>query len=188
MLFARTGDQFEDWPLRTTLWNLLRKFWKSLCILFEIPSVSSLYSNPSCQTLKKAFEITKKLALTSSEETWSKSTYKYYGQLTAIDFRVIWSKTRLPPFLWIRTMFVYFHRFGNVPYWIQFLNISDKGFVNSTPPHHNLIEVSSWSWALLILSDFIIFRTSSSLKLIVESYFLFCKYLWMVKYYHLLNY
>ena len=35
--------------------------------------VSSSYSNPSCQTLSKAFEISKKLALTSSEGLWSKS-------------------------------------------------------------------------------------------------------------------
>ena len=71
---ARTGDQFEDWQLRTTLWNLsLRKLWKSVGKLPEIPTVSSLYSNPSCQTLSKAFEISKKLALTSSEGLWSKS-------------------------------------------------------------------------------------------------------------------
>ena len=55
---ARIGDQFEDWPLRTTLWSLsVRKLWKSLCKLLELPTVSSLYSNPSCQTLPKAFEI-----------------------------------------------------------------------------------------------------------------------------------
>ena len=36
---ARTGDQFEDWPLRTTLGNLsLRKLWKSLWKLPEIPA------------------------------------------------------------------------------------------------------------------------------------------------------
>ena len=54
---ARIGDQLEDWTLRTTLWNLkLKKLWKGLCKLPEIPTVSSLYSNPLCQILSKASE------------------------------------------------------------------------------------------------------------------------------------
>ena len=41
---TRTGDQFEEWLLRTTLWNLsLSKLWKILCKLPEIPTVSTLF-------------------------------------------------------------------------------------------------------------------------------------------------
>ena len=60
---AKIGDQVEDWPLRTTLWNLLlRKLCKSLCNSPVIPIVSSLHNNPLCQTLSKAFETSKKVS------------------------------------------------------------------------------------------------------------------------------
>ena len=76
------------------------------------------------------------------------------------------------PFLWIGTMFDFLHIFGNIPYWIHFLKISDKGFTTSAPQIcSNLLEISAWTWSLFILSDFIIFRIFSSLKLIVESLF-----------------
>ena len=70
---ASTDDQLEHWQLRTTCWNLLPK--KLLSRLRRIPNISirsSLTSKPSCDTLSKAFEIYKKLALTSRVGYWSK--------------------------------------------------------------------------------------------------------------------
>ena len=69
-------------------------------------------------------------------------------------------------------MLEFFGRFRNILYWIQFSKIKDKVFINSAPQIcSNLIEISSWPWFLFTLSDVIIFSTSSSLKLIVESHF-----------------
>ena len=63
---ASTDDQLEHWPLSTIRWNLLLKKLLSRLRRFpEIPICSSLNSNPSCHTLPKAFEISKKLALIS---------------------------------------------------------------------------------------------------------------------------
>ena len=66
---ASTDDQLEHWPSIGIYYlkNLirLRKFP-------EIPICSSLNSNPSCHPLPKAFKISKKLALTSRAECWSK--------------------------------------------------------------------------------------------------------------------
>ena len=63
--------QLEHWPLSTTRWNLLLKKLLSRLRRFpEIPIRSSLNSNLSCHTLSRAFEISKKLALTSRVECW----------------------------------------------------------------------------------------------------------------------
>ena len=62
---ANTGAHEEFWPFSTTLCSLLlRKLWISFSGGPVIPTVSS-YSS-SCHTLSKAFEISKKTALTSS--------------------------------------------------------------------------------------------------------------------------
>ena len=70
---ASTDDQFEHWPLRTTLWNqlfrkLLRRFKRFPDILIR----SSLNSKPSCHTLSNALDISKKFAPTSRLGLWSK--------------------------------------------------------------------------------------------------------------------
>ena len=56
----------DDWPLRRTLWQLsLKKLSIRFKRLPEIRIDSSLYSKPLCQTLSKAFEISKNTALVS---------------------------------------------------------------------------------------------------------------------------
>lgn len=61
---ARIGNQFEDWPLGTTLCNLsLRKLSKSFFKLPQISAVSNLYSNPSCQTYQRLFRYPRSLLL-----------------------------------------------------------------------------------------------------------------------------
>ena len=72
---AKTGDQFkgltvENYSLEPITMETLKKVCAN-CLKFQ---VSSLYNNPLCQTLSKAFEMPKKLALTSSEGLWSDST------------------------------------------------------------------------------------------------------------------
>ena len=64
--------QLEHRPLSTTRWNLLLKKLSRLRIFPEIPICSSLNSNPSCYTLSKALEISKKLAFISRVECWWK--------------------------------------------------------------------------------------------------------------------
>ena len=61
-------DSHSDfWPFKTTLWNL---FFKKLLIRFnkvlEIPIDLSLKINPSCHTLSKTFDISKKTPRDSS--------------------------------------------------------------------------------------------------------------------------
>ena len=69
-------------------------------------------------------------------------------------------------------MFDFFQKFENIPYWKIFLEIIDKDFTTSAPQiGSNPIEISLWPWTLFKLNDFIIFRTSSSLKLIAGSLF-----------------
>ena len=87
-------NQLEDWQLRPTLWNiLLRKLWKSLCNLPEIPNVSTLQSNPLCRTLSKAFTVLENLPVIASDGFWS-SLHKCCEQLILVHFtRVRWSKT-----------------------------------------------------------------------------------------------
>ena len=49
---ASNDDQFEQWPLSTTLWNLLfKKLLRRLRRFANIPVYSGLNSNPSCHTL-----------------------------------------------------------------------------------------------------------------------------------------
>ena len=74
---ARIGAQSERWPLRTNLWCLsLRKLRNRFSRRFpNIPRDSSLYKNTLCYTLSSAFEISKKLPLTSSDGLSSKSAY-----------------------------------------------------------------------------------------------------------------
>ena len=63
---ALTLAHTDDWPLRRTLWNLsLKKLSIRLKRSPEIPIDSSLSNKPFCQTLSKAFEISKKTALVS---------------------------------------------------------------------------------------------------------------------------
>ena len=67
------------WPIwRLTIENyslglITEETLKSLYKLPEIPTVSGLCSNPSCQTLSKGFEISKKFTVIPSEGLWSKS-------------------------------------------------------------------------------------------------------------------
>ena len=71
---ANTGAHMECWPLRTTLCCLLlKKLSNNLSKLPEIPIVSSLKMRPSCHTLSKALEISRKLLLTSRDGHSSKS-------------------------------------------------------------------------------------------------------------------
>ena len=59
---AETSAQDEDWPFRTTIWYLLlKKFSISFNRVLVTPNDLILYINPSCQTLSKALEITKKI-------------------------------------------------------------------------------------------------------------------------------
>ena len=60
-------------PLSTTLWNLLfKKLLRRLKRFPDIPTCSSLKSNPSCHTLSNALDISRKFALTSRVGSWSK--------------------------------------------------------------------------------------------------------------------
>ena len=67
----------DDWPLRRALWNLSLK---KLSIRFkrsrETPIDSSLNNKPLCQTLSKAFEISKETPLVSTVKL--QSSYKNY--------------------------------------------------------------------------------------------------------------
>ena len=63
---AETSTQDEDRPFRTTLWYLLlKKFSISFNRVSDIPNDLILYISPSCQTLSKALEMSKKVPLTS---------------------------------------------------------------------------------------------------------------------------
>ena len=57
---AETFDQDEDWPFKTTLYLLLKKFSISFNGVSDIPNDLILYINPSCQTQSKALEMPKK--------------------------------------------------------------------------------------------------------------------------------
>ena len=82
---ARIGAQSESWPLRTTLWCLsLRKLQNRFRSFPDIPRDSSLYSNTLCDTLSNAFEIPKKLSLTSVMG-YDQNLHKYCVPLILAD-------------------------------------------------------------------------------------------------------
>ena len=59
---AKTSAQDEDWPFKTTLWYLLlKKFSMSFNGVSDITNDLILYINPSCQTLSKDLEMSKKI-------------------------------------------------------------------------------------------------------------------------------
>ena len=61
------------------------------------------------------------------------------------------------------------HESGNSTVSIQFLKIIDRGLpIALSQMLVILIEISSWLYALLISTDLIIFRMSSSVKLITD--------------------
>ena len=63
---ASTDDQFEHWPLTTTLRNLLfKKLLRRLRRFPDIPIRSSLNSNSPCHTLSNPLVISRMFALTS---------------------------------------------------------------------------------------------------------------------------
>ena len=66
-------------------------------------------------------------------------------------------------------MIDFFHESGNRAVSIQFLTIIDRGLcIALSQMLVILTEISSWPWALLISTDLIIFRMSSSVKLITD--------------------
>ena len=63
---AFTGNQFHDCPLSITRWNLLsRTLLTSARTSPVMPTRLSLYINPSCHTLSKAFDISRNTPRTS---------------------------------------------------------------------------------------------------------------------------
>ena len=82
-----------------------------------------------------------------------------------------YNRRRLSYFLWTRTTFYFLHKLGNTPHWAQSLNNNDNFITSASQILSNLIEISSWPWALFTLSDLIISRTSSSLKVNLVSVF-----------------
>ena len=65
---ASIGDQEDAWPFKRTRWYLqLKKFSINFKGVPEIPIDLILQSNPSCQTLSKALEISKNMPLTSND-------------------------------------------------------------------------------------------------------------------------
>ena len=72
---AVTGSHLDDWPFKTTLWNLwLRKLWISSNGI-PVTICFMLYISPSCHTLSKAFDTSDNTPLTSRGGLQSKDAY-----------------------------------------------------------------------------------------------------------------
>ena len=196
-------------PLNRTLWYLSDK---KLSISFNkrplMPLRLSLYNNPSCQSLPKAFEISRNTPRTSREGLQSKASYiswmiaiscwthwssgikpdwcrerrlfslKYlkkslkmirsnaFLQIGSKEIGLYFLRSCLSPFLWVGTMFAFFHWSGNIPVRGQFSNRSFNGFKIDLWNNFNiLIEISSYRWALLASEDFGIFKIPDSFML-----------------------
>ena len=80
---ARTGDQFEEWPLQTTLWNLsLRKLCVN-CLKFLQSLVCIVI--PRARPYQRLLRYLRSKLLLRVKD-FDQNLHKYYGQLTAIDF------------------------------------------------------------------------------------------------------
>lgn len=71
---ARTVPHDKAFPINTTLWNKLEKVtFNNLQNLTEIPTEFNLESSPSCKSLSKVFDISKKTDLTLGDGVPSKN-------------------------------------------------------------------------------------------------------------------
>ena len=78
----------------------------------------------------------------------------------------------LSPFLWIGTILDFFHKSWNIPSSIQFLYVIDRGWtIAFSHIFIILVDMLSWTWALLMLRDLVILSMSSLLKLIADKLF-----------------
>ena len=83
---ALTLVQVDTWPLRTTLcFLLLKKSVKMFNKSPEMPFCFSLEITPSCQTLSKALDMSKKTLLTSSL-AHRRKIYKFRELLITVDW------------------------------------------------------------------------------------------------------
>ena len=87
-------------------------------------------------------------------------------QIGSKEIGLYFLRSCLSPFLWVGTMFAFFHWSGNIPVRGQFSNRSFNGFKIDLWNNFNiLIEISSYRWALLASEDFGIFKMPDSFML-----------------------